>query len=435
MRFILAALLALAAAPALATPPAPACPDRIAGPAEVEACAAAFEAGQEGAARPLFDAYWYGRGVAQDRARADAVAERAAQKGLAWARVVRAARLEPLDPAAGRARWEGLARDGHCAGQLRLAQILDKEKERPQAYFWAVAAAGQPRSATHPLFDETLVGGACGSEAFLLKSDLARHLPETARTQAEAAAAAWRPGQEPPELAALRPDPPAGPAPAPQQAVPVLRPMPPSPSAPMPAWQPLPASDRLQPGKGRKDAEEVYAAASPSVWMVLAAADEAAVKARRNMTQGSAVAVTDRLLLTNCHVVEGRAWVEIRHRGQRHAAMLAAADRATDRCLLKAPVKLTPAPGLRPVSSVRPGETVYTLGAPAGLELTLAQGLVSGLREVKGIRHVQMTAPISPGSSGGGLFDGAGNLLGITTFLLRDHQGLNFAIAAEEYFR
>ena len=38
-------------------------------------------------------------------------------------------------------------------------------------------------------------------------------------------------------------------------------------------------------------------------------------------------------------------------------------------------------------------------------------------------------------SAGGGLFDKSGNLIGITTFILRDSQGLNFAIAVEDYFR
>ena len=50
-------------------------------------------------------------------------------------------------------------------------------------------------------------------------------------------------------------------------------------------------------------------------------------------------------------------------------------------------------------------------------------------------RVIQTSAPISHGSSGGGLFDSGGNLLGITTFMLKDAQNLNFAIAAEEYAR
>ena len=46
---------------------------------------------------------------------------------------------------------------------------------------------------------------------------------------------------------------------------------------------------------------------------------------------------------------------------------------------------------------------------------------------------VQTSAPISQGSSGGGLFDARGHLLGITTFYFRAGQNLNFAVAAEEY--
>jgi serine protease Do len=75
------------------------------------------------------------------------------------------------------------------------------------------------------------------------------------------------------------------------------------------------------------------------------------------------------------------------------------------------------------------------IGSPSGLESTLGQGIMSGLRTVAGQHLVQTTAPISPGSSGGGLFDGAGNLIGITSFILKNSQGLNFAVAAEDYFR
>ncbi|MDD3445797.1 MAG: trypsin-like peptidase domain-containing protein, partial [Zavarzinia sp.] len=70
-----------------------------------------------------------------------------------------------------------------------------------------------------------------------------------------------------------------------------------------------------------------------------------------------------------------------------------------------------------------------------GLDLTLGEGLVSSKRRHEGQQYVQTSAPISPGSSGGGLFDNRGNLIGITTFMLRDTQNLNFAIAAEEFLR
>jgi S1-C subfamily serine protease len=50
-----------------------------------------------------------------------------------------------------------------------------------------------------------------------------------------------------------------------------------------------------------------------------------------------------------------------------------------------------------PNASLKVGEKVYSIGAPSGLEKTLGEGLISGLREIKGVRIVQTTAPISPG--------------------------------------
>ena len=81
------------------------------------------------------------------------------------------------------------------------------------------------------------------------------------------------------------------------------------------------------------------------------------------------------------------------------------------------------------------GDTVYTVGAPEGLARTLGDGLISGLRSIEGSHYIQTTAPISHGSSGGGLFDERGNLIGITTRFIEKGQALNFAIAAEDYWR
>jgi serine protease Do len=79
--------------------------------------------------------------------------------------------------------------------------------------------------------------------------------------------------------------------------------------------------------------------------------------------------------------------------------------------------------------------TSSTIGNPSGLTSTLSEGIISGLRTQRGVRYVQTSAPISPGSSGGGLFDERGNLLGITSFKIEDAENLNFAIAAEDYWR
>ena len=79
---------------------------------------------------------------------------------------------------------------------------------------------------------------------------------------------------------------------------------------------------------------------------------------------------------------------------------------------------------------VRVGERVYAIGNPRGLEQSISEGIVSGLREEDGTLWIQHSAPISPGSSGGALISSRGELLGINSWFVRESQGLNFAVPA-----
>jgi len=76
------------------------------------------------------------------------------------------------------------------------------------------------------------------------------------------------------------------------------------------------------------------------------------------------------------------------------------------------------------------GEDVVAIGNPLSLESTVSNGIVSGIRtsEAKGGKFLQVTTPISPGSSGGPLFNMAGEVVGITTMYLEGGENLNFAI-------
>ena len=76
------------------------------------------------------------------------------------------------------------------------------------------------------------------------------------------------------------------------------------------------------------------------------------------------------------------------------------------------------------------GDEVVAIGNPLSLESTVSNGIVSGIRTVeeKAGRLLQITAPISPGSSGGPLFNMMGEVVGITTSHLDGGQNLNFAI-------
>jgi S1-C subfamily serine protease len=113
---------------------------------------------------------------------------------------------------------------------------------------------------------------------------------------------------------------------------------------------------------------------------------------------------------------------------------LAAKDKKKDLCVIRSSSPLTFAHLTKDYSRLKVGEQVYAIGSPSGLRNTLSEGIVSGLREIKGIQHIQTTTPISPGSSGGGLFDAEGKLIGITTFRIGDNGNLNFAVSLDEAF-
>jgi S1-C subfamily serine protease len=156
--------------------------------------------------------------------------------------------------------------------------------------------------------------------------------------------------------------------------------------------------------------------------------------------QGSAVAISESELLTNCHVLQGASKLLLRQDKQEWQVRLVRADPVSDRCVIAIEgFKLTPVAGVRSYDSLEVGEAVYTLGSPVGLQLTLSNGIISGRREEEARKYVQMTAPISPGSSGGGLFDANGNLIGITTLAIvgreRLNQALNFAIPADSFWQ
>lgn len=169
-------------------------------------------------------------------------------------------------------------------------------------------------------------------------------------------------------------------------------------------------------------AEEIFEKAAGAVYVV---------KADRRM--GSAVAISENELLTNCHVVGSAAEVKIGRAKAELTAKVVSRNADADRCVLKTATKLATWVTVRPYEDIKVGERAVTIGTPQGLELTAAEGIVSSKRVYNQSRVIQTSAPISQGSSGGGLFDARGHLLGITTFYFSGGQNLNFAVAAEEF--
>jgi len=79
-----------------------------------------------------------------------------------------------------------------------------------------------------------------------------------------------------------------------------------------------------------------------------------------------------------------------------------------------------------------PGEDVVVVGTPKGLEATVSKGIISAVRDIPGTgKIIQISAEISPGSSGSPVMDMNGNVIGVATFQITDGQALNFAISSE----
>ena len=78
--------------------------------------------------------------------------------------------------------------------------------------------------------------------------------------------------------------------------------------------------------------------------------------------------------------------------------------------------------------AVQVGEAVYAVGNPQGLEGTFSQGILSSIREVGTDKLLQITAPISPGSSGGPVLNSKGEVIGVSVATFKGGQNLNFAI-------
>ena len=156
--------------------------------------------------------------------------------------------------------------------------------------------------------------------------------------------------------------------------------------------------------------------------------------------QGSGVIVRPNIVATNCHVIDaGGDIVVFKHDNRRAStdtlflATVRRRDDENDFCLLDVAGLWGIQASMRKYDTLNIGENVYALGSPKGLDLSLSTGIISQLREGTNLRYIQTDAAFSPGSSGGGLFDSQGNLIGILTKKLTTEgaEGLGFAIPAD----
>jgi hypothetical protein len=185
---------------------------------------------------------------------------------------------------------------------------------------------------------------------------------------------------------------------------------PPSAAAPAP-----PAARALTPA-------EIAARSLPSI-----------VTMRTGQSLGTGFVVrADGWIATNLHVVIGgpRVKVTLRDGRELDVVEVLAASPDHDLALVRVEARGLPALALGDSDAMRPGDPVVAIGNPMGLEDTVSNGLVSARRKVdkSGFEVLQVSAPISPGSSGGPIFNEHGEVVGIATRVVTGAQNLAFGV-------
>lgn len=149
------------------------------------------------------------------------------------------------------------------------------------------------------------------------------------------------------------------------------------------------------------------------------------------LSLGSGFFVGDSQIATNLHVVKGAASGYAKLVGKEMKLNIegyTAIDEKRDLIILKVPTFDPEVILLGNSDLTQVGETVYAVGSPRGLEGTFSDGIISSIRLLDGDKLIQITAPVSPGNSGGPVLNRKGEVIGVSVLSIRDGQNLNFAI-------
>jgi hypothetical protein len=143
----------------------------------------------------------------------------------------------------------------------------------------------------------------------------------------------------------------------------------------------------------------------------------------------------DGLAVTNYHVIQGAS--HLAGRTNEGAVFqfehLVAHPQGVDLAILKFAADGAAYLKLGHSTDAVEGQTVLVIGNPEGLQGSVSEGIISAFRENRSM--IQITAPISPGSSGSPVMDELGQVIGVATMVTREGQNLGFAIAVEKVQR
>ena len=146
---------------------------------------------------------------------------------------------------------------------------------------------------------------------------------------------------------------------------------------------------------------------------------------------GSGFIIDDELIVTNVHVIEGSSSAYVLVNGQEKKYKIdgyLSIDKSNDLVILKVSGLKHKSMTLNQIHIPEIGEKIYAIGNPKGFNGTFSEGIISGIRSFETNQVLQITAPISPGSSGGPVLNIKGEVIGVAFASYSDGQNLNFAI-------
>jgi tetratricopeptide (TPR) repeat protein len=174
------------------------------------------------------------------------------------------------------------------------------------------------------------------------------------------------------------------------------------------------------------DATKIYQSCSQSVLLLIVKAENG-----EKVGQATGFVIDGGIIVTNEHVIrKGKVFVE--SGVALVPTSIKTSDAFNDLALLEPGIELAVNPLSISKTAPSPGNPVFTISNPAGLEKSISTGVVSNIREFDGRWLIQITAPISYGSSGGPVLNERGEVVGIAVAILSEGQNLNFAVPAEK---
>jgi hypothetical protein len=149
------------------------------------------------------------------------------------------------------------------------------------------------------------------------------------------------------------------------------------------------------------------------------------------LSYGSGFIIGKELVATNVHIIAGCKKAYILSDGKYKKLEVngyVAIDSTNDLIILKIIGLNDPVIELESNRNPEIGDRIYAVGNPKGLNGTFSEGIISGFRDLASNKLIQITAPISPGSSGGPVINTSGQVIGIAFASYIEGQNLNFAI-------